>query len=105
MPIIRPSSELRNNYSAVSELCHEYNEPVFITRNGREDLVVMSNQEYERLSGRQELARLLERGLRDAAEGRVQDAEAPLATSRPNSASSTPSHAGLQRQPVGRREG
>lgn len=75
MPIIRPSSELRNNYSAVSELCHEYNEPVFITRNGREDLVVMSNQEYERLSGRQELACLLERGLRDAAEGRVQDAE------------------------------
>lgn len=74
MPIIRPSSELRNNYGAISALCHEYDEPVFITKNGHEDLVVMSNSEYERLNGRRDLAELLERGLRDVRTGNVQDA-------------------------------
>lgn len=74
MPIIRPSSELRNNYGTISALCHDYNEPVFITKNGHEDLVVMSNQEYERLSGRQELARLLEHGLEDISHGRITNA-------------------------------
>lgn len=75
MPIIRPSSELRSNYASVAQLCHEYDEPVFITKNGREDLVVMSNREYERLVGRNELVREIELGLRDVAEGRIVGAD------------------------------
>ena len=43
MPNIRPSSDLRNKYNEISEFCHKYNEPVFITKNGTGDLVLMSN--------------------------------------------------------------
>ena len=69
MPTIRPSSDLRNKYNEISEFCHTYNEPVFITKNGAGDLVVMSNAEYERLCGKQELHRLLDEGLEAMRQG------------------------------------
>ena len=40
MPIIRPSSDLRNKYNEISDFCHKYQEPVFITKNGTGDLPV-----------------------------------------------------------------
>ena len=55
MPTIRPSADLRNKYNEISDFCHEYNEPVFITKNGKGDLVVMSMETYEVLSGKLEL--------------------------------------------------
>ena len=75
MATIRPSSDLRNKYNEISEFCHKYNEPVFITKNGTGDLVVLSNAEYERLSGMHELYRLLDEGLADAKAGRERPAE------------------------------
>ena len=51
MPIIRPLSDLRNRTSEISELCHSENQPVFITRNGKGDMVVMSQTHYEQLLG------------------------------------------------------
>ena len=72
MPKIRSSADLRNNYSEISQFCHEYTEPVFITKNGKGDLAVMSIEAYEQLIGRFELYSLLQDGLNDAAEGRVQ---------------------------------
>ena len=74
MPTIRPSSDLRNKYNEISEFCHTYNEPVFITKNGVGDLVVLSNSEYERLCGRDELHRLLDVGLADKKAGRYRPA-------------------------------
>ena len=62
MATIRPSSDLRNNYNEISDFCRLYNEPVFLTKNGTGDLVVLSNVEYERLCGRNELHRLLNEG-------------------------------------------
>ena len=47
MAIIRPSADLRNKYNEISKICHETNEPVFITKNGYNDLVVLSNEAYE----------------------------------------------------------
>ena len=47
MPIIRPSSDLRNNYNEISKLCHQTQSPVYITRNGVGDLAVMSIEAYE----------------------------------------------------------
>ena len=70
MATIRPSSDLRNKYNEISDFCHTYNEPVFLTKNGVGDLVVLSNAEYERICGRQELYRLLEEGLASMKEGR-----------------------------------
>lgn len=45
---IRPISELRNT-TAISELCHSIDEPVFGTKNGHSDLVVLSMEAYENL--------------------------------------------------------
>ena len=63
MPSIRPSSDLRNNYNEISDFCNRYNEPVFITKNGTGDLVVLSNEAYERLCGQAELHKLLDAGI------------------------------------------
>ena len=71
MPTIRPSADLRNSYKEISEFCHEYSEPVFITRNGKGDLAVMSIEAYEALKGRLELYTLLEKGLQDDRSGNV----------------------------------
>ncbi len=48
MPNIRPISDLRNNANDISEICHQTREPVFITKNGVGDMVVMSLETYER---------------------------------------------------------
>ena len=48
MPSIRPISDLRNNANEISDLCRQTREPVYITRNGTGDMVVMSIEEYER---------------------------------------------------------
>lgn len=42
MKKIRPISDLRNNFAEVSREVHEHNEPVFFTKNGYGDMVVMS---------------------------------------------------------------
>lgn len=44
---IRPISDLRNNFSNISEIVHETSEPVFLTKNGYGDMVVMSMETYE----------------------------------------------------------
>lgn len=74
MPNIRPSSELRNNYNEISAFCHQYGEPVYITKNGTGDLAVMSIEAYERLAGRFELYTLLEKGLEDTKNGQSKPA-------------------------------
>ena len=48
MPSIRPISDLRNNASDISDYCRQTREPVYITRNGSGDMVVMNIDEYER---------------------------------------------------------
>lgn len=47
MPIIKPLSDLRNHFNQISEICHTQKEPVFITKKGIGDLVVMSLALYE----------------------------------------------------------
>ena len=47
-PIIKPSSELRKNYNSVAEICRTYKTPVFLTRNGEGDTVLMDVETYSR---------------------------------------------------------
>ena len=69
MPNIRSSADLRNNYNDISEFCHPYSEPVFITKNGKGDLAVMSIETYEQLAGRFELYGLIREGMVDVRAG------------------------------------
>mgnify|MGYP004703670103 CR=1 FL=1 len=48
MPHIRPVSDLRNNFADISRTVHESSEPVFLTKNGYGDMVVMSFEAFER---------------------------------------------------------
>lgn len=51
MPEIRPISDLRNSANDISDFCRQTGEPVFITRNGKGDMAVLSLEEYERQQG------------------------------------------------------
>ncbi|MDE6903551.1 MAG: type II toxin-antitoxin system prevent-host-death family antitoxin [Lachnospiraceae bacterium] len=71
MPNIRSSADLRNSYNDISEFCHRYSEPVFITKNGKGDLAVMSIETYEQFMGQYELYSLLKDGMRDVEDGNI----------------------------------
>ena len=47
MPSIRPISELRNSANEISDFCRQTREPVYITRNGTGDMVILSMEEFE----------------------------------------------------------
>ena len=70
MPTIRPMADLRDT-GKISELCYQKNEPVFITKNGKGDLAVMSIETYEALTARFDLYAKLQEGLDDVAAGRT----------------------------------
>ena len=46
--MIKSSTALRNDYGSISDLAHEEEEPLYITKNGEGDLVVMSIEAFER---------------------------------------------------------
>ncbi len=69
MPVIKSSDDLRNNYNEISTFCHNYPEPVFITKNGKSDLVVMSIEAYEELTNRFKLYSQIKEGMDDIALG------------------------------------
>lgn len=54
MPEIRPIKDLRNT-TEISELCHQMKEPLFITKNGYGDMVIMSMETYEKSLAKLEL--------------------------------------------------
>lgn len=47
MAVIRPCADLRNNYNEISRLCHDTKGPVYITKNGVNDLVILSDEAYD----------------------------------------------------------
>jgi prevent-host-death family protein len=55
MPVIKPISDLRNKANQISDLAETMDEPIFITRNGEGDLVVMSTAHYSKLQLKLEL--------------------------------------------------
>ncbi len=45
---IRPSAAIRQNYNTIADLCRKTKEPIFLTKNGEGDLVVMDIETYNR---------------------------------------------------------
>ena len=78
MPVIKPSSELRNKYNEISDFCHKSREPVYITKNGKGDLAVLSIEAFEELAGRFQLHKLLSEGMDDIKNNRVQPLDSLL---------------------------
>ena len=64
MPKIRPITDLRNT-NEISEICHSENEPVFITKNGYGDLVIMSMETYEKILSIRETDKAIEEAERE----------------------------------------
>lgn len=53
--LIRPSAIIRQNYNVISDLCRKTKEPVFLTKNGKGDLVVMDIEVYNERERRMEI--------------------------------------------------
>ena len=68
MPHIRPITDLRNT-NEISEMCNKLKEPIFITKNGYGDLVVMSIDTYERQMGLVQLYKKLAEAEKQIANG------------------------------------
>lgn len=74
MPQIKPITDLRNT-TEISELCNRTNEPVFITKNGYGDLVVMSMKAYEEAIGTMDVLKKLVAAQKQKDEGKVVSAD------------------------------
>jgi len=60
---IRPSSELRNNYTYISKLAKETSEPVFLTKNGHGDMVLMSIELFRDMKKQNEIFEMLHKSI------------------------------------------
>ena len=82
MPQIRPITDLRNT-TEISEYCHSKREPLFITKNGYGDLVVMSIETYEEMIETARTDAAISRAEKEyASDGVLVDAREALSTLR-----------------------
>ena len=73
MPQIIPIRDLKNT-SEITDLCHSHEEPVFITKNGYGDMVIMSMETYEKTMFMNDVYKKLEDAEKSVASGDMQDA-------------------------------
>ena len=66
MKMIRPVSDLRNNFADISKTVHETAQPVFLTKNGYGDMVVLSMEAFEKLQFESEVYFKLQEAEREA---------------------------------------
>lgn len=66
MNMIRPVSDLRNNFADISKTVHETGQPVFLTKNGFGDMVLLSMEAYENLQFESEIYFKLREAEREA---------------------------------------
>ena len=81
MPQIRPITDLKNT-TKISELCHNTTEPIFITKNGCGDMVIMSNETYEKTLAMAEIYKKLLIGRQQIENGDVIDGDVVYAKMR-----------------------
>lgn len=81
MPMIIPIKELKNT-STISDMCHNADEPIFITKNGYGDMVLMSMELFEERMQKEHMYRELEVSERQIAEGKVFEPNAAIAKLR-----------------------
>ena len=70
MPVIMPIKDLRNT-SEISEIAHKIQEPIFITKNGYSDLVVMSSELYDKFAKNNRIDQAIYESEKEMEEGGV----------------------------------
>lgn len=81
MPVIVPVRDLKDT-NKISELCNREKRPVFITKNGYGDMVIMSMAYYEEAMGRNAIYAKLEEARADVVAGRVKPLRKAIAKQR-----------------------
>ena len=81
MPQIIPIKDLKNT-SEISEMCHKAEEPIYITKNGYGDMVIMSMENYEEMIHKRSVYRELEISEQQITEGRTKEARSSLSSMR-----------------------
>ena len=81
MPQIIPIKDLKDT-STVSELCHNTNEPIFITKNGYGDMVIMSMEVFEKNKKLWSMYRDIELSEEQIKDGKTKDAKKALKSVR-----------------------
>ena len=82
MNMIRPVSDLRNNFADISKTVHETAQPVFLTKNGYGDMVLMSMENYERMMKLSKVYKELEESESQIEAGQTMNARKQLASMR-----------------------
>ena len=77
MPHIIPIRDLKNT-SEISELCQKSAEPIYITKNGYGDMVIMSMEVYEEIMRKVNIYNDLELSRKQISEGKIKDARKAL---------------------------
>ena len=77
MPQIRPIRDLKNT-TEISNLCHEVREPIFITKNGYGDMVIMSMRTYEEQLARLNMYTKIMEGKSQANNGQLLDGQSTM---------------------------
>lgn len=78
MPYIIPIKDLRDT-TKLSEMCNATNEPVFVTKNGYGDMVIMSMAAYEERMARIDMYNKITEGKKQADDGQLYDGSAVMA--------------------------
>ena len=81
MPKIIPIKDLKNT-SDISEMCHRTDEPIYITKNGYGDMVIMSMESYECRMKQMKMYEDIEASEAQIQEGKVKDARKSLSSMR-----------------------
>lgn len=81
MSQIIPIKELKNT-SKISDMCHMAEEPIYITKNGYGDMVIMSMEMYERTMRHHFIHQAIEKSEKQVENGQVKDAKDSLAEIR-----------------------
>ncbi len=81
MPQIIPIKDLKNT-SEISEMCHKSDEPIYITKNGYGDMVIMSIERYERAMRQLSMYQSIEISEKQLENAQVKDTKAALSEMR-----------------------
>ena len=77
MPKIIPIRDLKNT-SAISDMCKESGEPIYITKNGYGDMVIMSMENYEKIINSYDIHAKIAEAEADIVHGNVKNADSAL---------------------------